>query len=94
MKDGNSHSETRDFREGGNAGNDNTGNHRSIRISFTLYGETGRILFELRRRGMVRSYADCINQAILLLYKEITEQDLRVARLKTLQSHVEADESG
>jgi hypothetical protein len=40
----------------------------------------------------VRSYADCVNQAILLLYKETTEQDLRVARLKTLQRHSEEDE--
>jgi hypothetical protein len=33
-----------------------------------------------------------VNQAILLLYKETTEQDLRVARLKTLQRHFEGDE--
>jgi hypothetical protein len=63
-----------------------------VRLSLVLHGEAAWILCELRKRGVVRSYADCVNQAILLIYREVTEQDLRAARLKTLQNGLGRDE--
>lgn len=56
-----------------------------VRLNLTLRGDIARILVELRARGIVRSYADCVNQAIRLLYEKIIEQDIRSARLKAFQ---------
>jgi len=51
-----------------------------------LEGETARMLVELRVRGIVRSYADGVNQAIQMFHNEITERDLRSARFQTFQA--------
>jgi len=50
-----------------------------------LRAETARMLLELRSRGVIRSYADGVNQAIRLFYDKILEQDLSVARLKIIK---------
>ncbi|MEM3629258.1 MAG: hypothetical protein QXE06_07825 [Candidatus Bathyarchaeia archaeon] len=60
-----------------------------VRLSLILYGDTAKILLELRARGVVRSFADAINQGIRLLYDRIIEQDIRCARLKALQESLE-----
>jgi len=60
-----------------------------VRVSLTLCGDTARILLELRARGIVRSYADCVNQAVRLFYEKILEQDMRSARLKALHDGFE-----
>jgi Arc/MetJ-type ribon-helix-helix transcriptional regulator len=62
-----------------------------VRLSLTLRGDTARIMQELRRRGIVRSYADCVNQAVRLFYEKILEQDIRYARLKAFQSDLEGE---
>ena len=62
-----------------------------VRLSLTLRGETAKILLELRARGIVRSYADCVNQAIRLLHEKVIEQDIRSARLKALQNGFEEE---
>lgn len=56
-----------------------------VRLNMVLRAETARILLELRARGVIRSYADGVNQAIRLFYDKIIEQDLRFARLQALQ---------
>jgi Arc/MetJ-type ribon-helix-helix transcriptional regulator len=62
-----------------------------VRLSLTLWGETAKILRELRARGVVRSYSDCINQSVRLFYEKILEQDIRYARLKALQTGFEEE---
>lgn len=63
----------------------------SIRLNLTLHGETARILLELKTRGIIRSYADGVNQAIRLFYEKITQQDLLSARLKAFQDGLEEE---
>jgi len=58
---------------------------RKIRLNMVLQAEAAKILFELKNRGIVRSYADGVNQAILLFYDKIIRQDLLSARLKALE---------
>jgi hypothetical protein len=57
-----------------------------------LDGETAEKLCELRARGIIRSYADGVNQAIQILYDKITECDLRSERFRAL--HMSQDERG
>jgi len=63
-----------------------------VRLNLILRGENAKILMELRSRGIVRSYADCIGQSVRLFYDKITRQDLLSIRLKALQRSVERDE--
>lgn len=63
----------------------------SIRLNLTLHGETARILLELKSRGIIRSYADGVNQAIRLFYEKITQQNLLSARLKAFQDGLEEE---
>ena len=56
-----------------------------VRLSLTLRGDTARILLELRAKGVIRSFADAVNQGIRLLYEKTIEQDIRYAHLKALQ---------
>lgn len=65
---------------------------QKIRLSMTLFGETAKILAELRARGVIRSYSDGVCQGIRLLYEKILEQDLRSARLKVLETSPQKDE--
>lgn len=62
-----------------------------VRLSLTLRGDTARIMQELRARGIIRSYADCVNQAVRLFYEKILEQDIRYARLKAFKSDLEGE---
>jgi Arc/MetJ-type ribon-helix-helix transcriptional regulator len=62
-----------------------------VRLNLILRGDTARIMQDLRTRGIVRSYADCVNQAIRLFYEKIIEQDIRYARLKAFQSDLEGE---
>jgi len=65
-----------------------------VRLNLILRGENAKILMELRSRGIIRSYADCINQSIRLFYDKITRQDLLSIRLKALQKSFEGNEVG
>jgi len=56
-----------------------------VRLSMVLRAETAKKLLELRSRGVIRSYADGVNQAILLFYDKILEQDLCAARLRVIK---------
>lgn len=62
-----------------------------VRLNMILKAETARILLELKNRGVIRSYADGVNQAIRLFYDKIIEQDLRSARLKVLRDSNEGN---
>jgi len=64
-----------------------------IRLNMILKDEAARMLAELRARGVIRSYADGVNQAIQLLYDKIMARDLSAARLKVLRLKQEEDES-
>jgi hypothetical protein len=64
-----------------------------VRLSMVLRAETARKLLELRSRGVIRSYADGVNQAILLFYDKILEQDLCAAHLRVIKfKRAECDE--
>lgn len=63
-----------------------------VRLSLALRGEIARILIELRRRGVIRSYSDGVCQGIRLFYEKVLEQDLRSARLKALEASLQKDE--
>jgi hypothetical protein len=66
---------------------------QKIRLNMILKDETARMLVELRARGVIRSYADGVNQAIQLFYDKIIERDLSAARLKVLRLKQEEDET-
>lgn len=66
-------------------------NAPKVRLSLTLYGDTARILLELRARGVVRSFADAINQGIRLLHAEVIQQDARYARLRAFLDGLESE---
>lgn len=57
-----------------------------LRLNMVLKAETAKMLRELRERGIVRSYADGVNQAIQTFYDRILERDLRSARFRVLQT--------
>ncbi|MGD0071670.1 MAG: hypothetical protein ABSB71_08955 [Candidatus Bathyarchaeia archaeon] len=58
----------------------------AVRLNLTLRGETARILIELKANGIVRSYADCVNQSIRLFYEKVTKEELQSARAKVLRN--------
>jgi hypothetical protein len=62
-----------------------------VRLNLILRGENAKILMELKSRGIVSSYSDCIGQSIRLFYDKITKQDLLSLRLKALQRSFERD---
>jgi hypothetical protein len=53
-----------------------------LRLNMVLEAETAKMLVELRARGVVRSYADGVNQAIQTFYDKIVERELRSARFR------------
>jgi hypothetical protein len=57
-----------------------------LRLNMVLKAETAKMLHELRERGIIRSYADGVNQAIQTFYDRILERDLRSARFRVLQT--------
>lgn len=65
-----------------------------VRLNLVLRGDVARILTELRSRGIIRSYADCINSSIQLFYAAIIKQDLLSARLKALEKGCNNDNFG
>lgn len=60
-----------------------------VRLNLILRGENAKILMELKSRGIVSSYSDCIGQSIRLFYNKVTKQDLLYVRLKALQRSFE-----
>lgn len=60
-----------------------------VRLNLILRGDAAKILMELRAKGVVRSFADAVNQGIRLLYEKMIEQDIRYARLKAFQGGLE-----
>lgn len=64
----------------------------SVRLSLTLRGEAARILLELKNKGVIRSYSDGVNQALLVFYAKIVGQELLLARLKALEKGFRDDD--
>lgn len=58
---------------------------RSVRINTTITGELAMFLRELKQRGLATSNRHAIILALSTLREQITQQDLRTARLKTLR---------
>ena len=65
-----------------------------VRLNLVLREDVARILVELRSRGIVRSYADCINQSVQVFYAAVMKQDLLLARLKALEKGYSNDNFG
>jgi hypothetical protein len=62
-----------------------------IRLNLILHGTPAKILRDLRKRGIIRSFSDGVNTAIQVFYDKTLEQDLRSARLATLEESQQED---
>ena len=73
--------------------NDKDGEYNeTVRLSMTLRGAPAKNLRHLRKRGIIRSYADGVNTAIQLLYDKTLAQDLRHARFRTFEENKDEGE--
>ncbi|MEM3526190.1 MAG: hypothetical protein QXV37_02140 [Candidatus Jordarchaeaceae archaeon] len=63
----------------------------TVRLNLVLRADVAKALKELKSRGLIRSYADGVNQAIRAFYTSIKKEELLSARLKALQSPPEED---
>lgn len=56
-----------------------------LRVNITLTGSYGRWAKEIKELGLVTSNHDLVNQAIKALYRDLTNERLKIARLKALE---------
>lgn len=61
------------------------GTEPKVRINTKISGQPAEILLELKRRGLVTSNTDAIIQALMALYENVVDRDLRAAQLRTLR---------
>lgn len=57
----------------------------SLRINITLRGLYARWAIEIKELGLATSNHDLVNQGIKVLHTNLTEERLKIARLKTLE---------
>jgi hypothetical protein len=58
----------------------------SLRVNITLKGVIAKWALEIKKSGLATSNHDLVNQAIKALYARITNERLKIARLKTLEN--------
>jgi len=56
------------------------------RLNLTLTGEPARILLELKRRKLVLSNHDAVNQALLALHERILNYDMKKSELEKIRA--------
>lgn len=49
-----------------------------VRINVEIVGDPAAMILELQRRGLIRDYADAINQAIPMLYDKALDRDMKL----------------
>jgi hypothetical protein len=57
----------------------------TVRINITLRGLYAKWALEIKALGLATSYHDLINLAMKALYTELTEERLKIARLKAVE---------
>lgn len=59
---------------------------KRVRINMVIEGEPAKWLEDWKRRGLVTSYTDAVLQSIRVFNEKITEQDLKITRLKNMRN--------
>jgi hypothetical protein len=57
----------------------------TVRINITLRGLYAKWALEIKALGLATSNHDLVNQGIKVLHTNLTEERLKIARLKTLE---------
>lgn len=52
------------------------------RLNCKIKGESAKILYELKRRGIVSSNSDAVIQGLFALHEKVIQRDLAIARLQ------------
>lgn len=58
----------------------------SVRINTVVTGELAKSLVEWKNRGIIKSYTDGVLQGLRAFGQKLIEQDLMLAKLRSLQS--------
>jgi hypothetical protein len=58
----------------------------SIHIKCMISGEPAWILRELKKRGLVSSNKDAVNQGLCALYSRVIDMDLKTQQLKEYET--------
>ena len=61
------------------------GENRRVRINMVVEGELAEWLYDLKKRGLAKSFNDIVRQALRVFKEKISEQDLKSLQLKNLR---------
>ena len=61
------------------------GENPRVRINMVVEGELAELLYDLKKRGLAKSFNDIVRQALRVFKEKISEQDLKSLQLKNLR---------
>jgi hypothetical protein len=65
----------------------------TFRVNILLKGLCAEWAREIKELGLVTSNHDLVNQAVTTLYEKITDERLKIARLRALEKAEKAEEN-